>query len=275
MGLKLPYEIQCSCGSNFQAELWEYIFAEHDPELKQLVLTGELNHVTCPFCKEKILTDISFLYRDETNKLWVWVCGQEEQEKNIQTSVDERIQGYFLDEQEDYRKFVVSGRPGLLEVLLKEDLELKKTEAVVLKTNPAVKVLKKNDEEGYLFLIGDRIKTIPLPLSCRFKKKDWSASPVERAKWLDFYAEGINFHNQYSSFLDEKLILKWKSLLLEESLENNQSEYEIFAGLWADYKMKGMCFKELFPKINRFFQGLGKIEITRDIVLLQEDFASL
>jgi len=274
MGLKLPYEIQCSCGSKFQAELWEYVFAEHDPELKEMVLSGEFNYVTCPSCQEQLKGDIGFLYRDETNKLWIWVCGKAEQKANHQASVDEKIQGHYLDHQDDYRRYVVAGREGLLKILLQEDRELKNTEAGVLKTNPAVKALKENNaEEGYLFLIGNRIKTIPLPLSCRFEK-DLFAGFEEKAKWLDFYAEGLNLHNQYSSFLDEQLILEWESILSEESPESSRTEYQMFAELWADYKMKGSAFEKAFPKISQFFRTIGQIDITRDIISLQEDGAS-
>ena len=45
---------------------------------------------------------------------------------------------HFLDEKENYRKFLVFGREGLIELLLKEDKNLKRTEGKHLKNNPEI-----------------------------------------------------------------------------------------------------------------------------------------
>ena len=73
MAYRAEYEILCSCGEEFTAQLWEYIFTEYDPELREALLGGELNSVTCPSCGETFPAENRVLYRDEKNRLWIWV----------------------------------------------------------------------------------------------------------------------------------------------------------------------------------------------------------
>ncbi len=55
---------------------------------------------------------------------------------------DEKIQGYYLDNQDDSKSTVVSGRDELLEILLKENQELKKSEdSFALHSDPAMKLV--------------------------------------------------------------------------------------------------------------------------------------
>ena len=79
MAYRAGYEVLCSCGERFTAQLCEYIFTEYDTELKDALLAGELNLVACPSCKEIFPAENRLLYRDEKNKLWVWMCRKEEE----------------------------------------------------------------------------------------------------------------------------------------------------------------------------------------------------
>ena len=133
MALKVPYELKCSCGKRFQADIYEYVFTEHDPQLKDMILSGEFNCITCPSCQETLIIENRFLYRDEKNLLWVWVYnkGEEAYRKDLEKELLKKntfIEGHFLDEQEKYHKFLVFGREGLIELLLKEDKTLKRKE---------------------------------------------------------------------------------------------------------------------------------------------------
>ena len=142
MALKATYDIRCSCGAAFSADIYEYVFAEHDPELKDAILSGDFNRVPCPACGQLLAVESRYLYRDEKNRLWVWVCARGEKARKDELDVEwiekrTSMDFHFLDHQEAYRKHVVFGRDGLLELLWSEDPDLRKAERKALKENPA------------------------------------------------------------------------------------------------------------------------------------------
>lgn len=274
MALKVPYELRCSCGKKFQANIFEYVFTEYDPELKDMILAGEFNSVTCPSCKEILNIENRFLYRDEKNRLWVWVCKKEEElkrkrllreliEKNIS------IEGHFLDDQEEYRKFLVFGREGLIELLLKEDKALKRREENLLKKNPAIRLIIGNKKNpGYLFLNGNKIK-ISMPLRFSHSYKNLLKSSKGKEKWLKLYSQGINIHNPCSSFLPYRLRLRWNKIIESEpikNLKNEINEFDDFAESWAGYKIEVKKFKASYPERYEFFKNLKTIHISRKII---------
>ncbi len=120
MALLFPYMLHCRCGAAFEVNLCEYVFVEHDPKVKLALATGDFNGAVCPVCHEALDADISFLYRDEALKLWIWVRGKAEREQGGDWEA-ERIAGYSLTMQEEYRHYQVDGRAGLLELLARED----------------------------------------------------------------------------------------------------------------------------------------------------------
>lgn len=274
MALKVPYELRCSCGKKFKSDIYEYVFTEYDPELKHMILAGDFNSVTCPSCKERLNIENRFLYRDEKNRLWIWVCKKEEELKreSLEKELIEKnisIEGHFLDDQEEYRKFLVFGREGLIELLLKEDKALKRTEGKLFKKNPAIRLIigtKKNP--GYLFLNGNKIKiSVPLRFSRTFKKLLKSLEGKQR--WLIFYSQGINIHNPYSSFLPYRLRLRWNKIRERKpikNLKNEINEFDDFAESWASYKIDVKKFKTSYPERYEFLKNLKKIHISRKII---------
>lgn len=271
MALKIPYEVGCSCGENFQAELFEYVFAEYDPELKDMILSGEFNSLTCPSCREILNIENRFLYRDEKNRLWVWVCKKEDihQEKGLERELIEKnavIQGHHLDNQEDYRKFLVFGREGLIELLLKEDKALKRGEGKSLKKNPAIRLLTRGKgSHGYLFLSGKKIRlTLPLSMPRFFKRP--LRNREEKEKWLKFYAQGVNIHNPFSSFLPHQSGKRWSRITEREPVGGIKNEFDDFAESWAGCRMDKKGFKAGYPERFKFFEGIKKIDISRKIL---------
>ena len=81
MALKATYDIRCSCGAAFAGDVYEYVFAEYDPDLKDAILSGGFNRIPCPACGQGLPVENRFLYRDEKNRLWVWVCKKGEEPK--------------------------------------------------------------------------------------------------------------------------------------------------------------------------------------------------
>ena len=270
MALKATYEIRCICNTTFTGDIFEYVFAEHDPELKDAILSGEFNLVTCPSCDRTIPVENRFLYRDEKNKLWVWVCKREEEPQRDALAEeliakDASMKFHFLEDRETYRNFLVFGREGLLELLLKEDPALKGKEGKKLKINPAHRlILEGKEKPGYLFLRGEKIR-ISLPLRFSEAHQDLVNGPEGKKRWLQYYAQGLNVHNPYSSFLDKRLRLKWNRIRKKEPLGDAGNEFDDFAESWAGDKIDGKRFKARYPERRGYLDELRKRNISRRV----------
>ncbi len=270
MALRARYEIRCNCGTTFPADVFEYVFSEHDPELKDSILSGEFNRVPCPSCNRRLHVENRFLYRDEKNRLWVWVCGRDEEPRNDarageRIGNDPSMEFHFLDDRESYRKFRVSGREGLLELLLREDPILKRREGRTLKTNPALRWILPDDEDpGYLFLRGEKIR-ISIPLRLPQAHRDLYRTPEGKKRWLRYYSQGLNMHNPYSSLLNQRSRSAWNRIREREPADHSTNEFDDFAQSWARYRIDGKEFRARHPDRCRFFHGLKNTDIPRRI----------
>ena len=268
MAFKTTYEIKCSCGAQFTGDFYEYIFTEYDSELKDAILSGEFNWTTCPSCKESLQIENRFLYRDETNKLWVWVCkrGEEAQRDELFESLMERntqFDDHHLDNKEDYRKYLVFGRDSLVELLLRKDKDLKRREGKNLKKNTAMRLIfTENQEPGLLFLSGEKVK-IAIPLKLPEDHRILLPDTEAKEKWLRSYAQGVNIHNPFSSFLDVRMRDRWNKTGEKGGWNGFADEYEAFAQLWASFKTDIREFTANNPETRRFFDEVKKINISR------------
>lgn len=270
MALKATYEIKCSCGKTFARDIYEYVFSEYDPELKAAILSGEFNRIPCSSCDRTLPMENRFLYRDEKNKLWVWVCKREEEPKKdelVGELIEKNtfIEGHFLEEKEAYRKFLVFGRDGLIELLLKEDHALKRREGRCLKRNPALRLITEEGKApGYLFLSGDKIR-LSIPLKLSRAEKIRLAGSEEKKRWLTYYSQGVNIHNPFSSFLREKASRRWKRIRENEPVDGAGNEFDDFAESWAGYRMDTARFASLYPERRKFFESVKKLDISRKV----------
>ena len=271
MALKATYDIRCSCGAAFSAEACEYVLVEHDPELKDAILSGEFNRATCPSCGHSLIVGNSYLYRDETNKLSVWVCGGEDapkgekRKKELLVKLRARLECHFTDGAKPGSELLVFGREALIELLLREDPELRKREAGWLKRNPAVRlILEGRNDPGYLLLHGKKIR-VAIPLQFPGNQSGPAVDPAARKRWLKHYSDGMNFHNPYSSFLNKRLKSKWDRIREEEPLGDPKDEFDDFAGSWAYGKVDARDFKARYPGRREFFGGLAKMGIPRKL----------
>jgi hypothetical protein len=270
MALKAAYDIRCSCGAAFTGDVFEYVFVQHDPELKDAILSGEFNRVPCPSCGQRLPVENRFLYRDEKNKLWVWVCGKEEEFRKdaLAEELIEKnpfLDWQFLDEMDDYRKFLVFGRGGLLELLLKEDPDLQKSEKKDLKRNPAFRWIRvENEEPGVIIFTGRKIR-VSMPLRFPVSHGSLLTSREEKTRWLKHYAQGLNVHNPYSSFLDKRLISRWNRIREKKPLDGVDNGFADFAESWACMKIDAKQFSARYPERRAFFKDLGKRNVSRKL----------
>jgi len=66
-------EIKCPCGEVFEAELLSAISVSDNPELKEALIAGEINLVSCPKCGEMFYAECFILYHDSQNELIAFV----------------------------------------------------------------------------------------------------------------------------------------------------------------------------------------------------------
>ena len=95
MGLKMAYQLTCVCGNVFMEDIYEYVFADFDPDLKEAILAGVFNCTVCPECETALYAETRFVYRDGEKKIWVWVCKEDD---NIEDKffVDDVVREAFL-----------------------------------------------------------------------------------------------------------------------------------------------------------------------------------
>jgi len=264
----MPYELTCVCGNAFEAKLYEYVFSDDFPEVKEKILNGEFYFETCPKCKRLLNVENRFLYRDERNKLWVWVCKSEERchKKKLREQLISGDAPIVIKDGYDvkYQKYLVFGRDELLALLLRKDKVLKKEETKALKKNIALKVISADPQNpGYLFLNGEKVKMISLPLrlSCHYMKDS-----KNRRRWLNFYAKGVNIHNSFSSFLSVEQRMHWKRVRKEKLIRKLHNEYDDFAESYAAFRINVQAFRKNDPARWKFMEDVEKIRIPRKIV---------
>ncbi|MDR2425799.1 MAG: CpXC domain-containing protein [Endomicrobium sp.] len=66
-------EIKCPCGEVFEAELLSAISVCDNPELKEALISGEINLVCCPACGEIFYAERFILYHDSERELIAFV----------------------------------------------------------------------------------------------------------------------------------------------------------------------------------------------------------
>ena len=270
MALKAAYDIRCSCGATFTGDVYEYVFAEYDPELKDAILSGEFNRVPCPSCGQGLPVENRYLYRDEKNRLWVWVCNKEDEPKREELAKEliernARLECHFLDGMESYRKLLVFGREDLIGLLLKEDPDLQKSEKKDLKRNPAFRWIQaENEEPGVIIFTGRKIRA-SMPLRFPGSHGILLTSREEKTRWLKHYAQGLNVHNPYSSFLDKRSLLKWNRIREKEPLDGVDNGFADFAESWACMKIDAKRFSARYPERRGFFDGLKTRNVSRKL----------
>jgi hypothetical protein len=73
MSISSYEEIKCPCGEVFEAELLSAISVADNPELKEALMSGEINLVCCPSCGEMFHAERFILYHDSENELIAFV----------------------------------------------------------------------------------------------------------------------------------------------------------------------------------------------------------
>src|SRR5689334_20244816 len=79
-------DMECEeCGEEFRGTVWVGVHAGEDPKLKDLLLGGELNLVSCPQCGHVAFYDHFLIYQDPSAELvaYVYPENQKRQEDEL------------------------------------------------------------------------------------------------------------------------------------------------------------------------------------------------
>ena len=75
-------DITCEqCGEEFRGTIWTAVHAKQDPELKDLLMGGELNMVMCPECSHVAYHEHFVLYQDPAAELVAYVYPDAQREE--------------------------------------------------------------------------------------------------------------------------------------------------------------------------------------------------
>src|SRR3989339_22643 len=89
-------EARCPKGCKpFQADVWSLINASSDPELKELVMSGELNLLICPACGTSFYQEVPVVYADPELELLAFLFPHSF-EKNREALTAKMMEDYKL-----------------------------------------------------------------------------------------------------------------------------------------------------------------------------------
>jgi hypothetical protein len=94
-------DVTCpECDNKFKGIIWTAINAKEDPELKELLLGGELNILMCPECAHTFFYEHFLLYQDPLLNLVAYVYPPDEEDQREELEI--LMQRGFKEAQETF-----------------------------------------------------------------------------------------------------------------------------------------------------------------------------
>ncbi len=122
-------EIHCPCGEEFEAELWNSINPNEDPELKEALLCGEINVVCCPKCGQIFHAENFLLYHDSASEILAFVypasfAGEAARWKERMENDFARATAATPEEERiEYRPVLLFGLEDLVNIIREDEAE--------------------------------------------------------------------------------------------------------------------------------------------------------
>lgn len=123
-----------ACGHEFRATLWTAVDAKEDPELKGLLLGGELNLIQCPACSRVAYQDHFVLYQDPAAELvaYVYPPGRQSEEtflrQTMLSSFQEAESILPAGQRKGYEPVLLFGLESLVEMMSHEALRAEQSQ---------------------------------------------------------------------------------------------------------------------------------------------------
>ena len=121
-------DVECEeCGEEFKGVIWTAVHAQQDPELKDLLLGGELNILFCPKCSHVAYQDHFVLYQDPMAELiaYIYPPAQEHDaeflRKTMMTNFAEAQEIYKPKDRKYYDPILVFGLDAFVRMMERED----------------------------------------------------------------------------------------------------------------------------------------------------------
>lgn len=144
-------DVTCdNCGEIFPGTIYTAIHAKLDPELKDLMLGGELNILMCTFCAHLFFYDHFLLYQDPASEVIAYIYPEKEREhladlhKSMLLSYKEAQSALEPKDRNAYEPILIFGLENAIEFLKQEELdveEMEVAEAICQKNGiPVVKI---------------------------------------------------------------------------------------------------------------------------------------
>jgi len=73
MSTRAKQNVKCLCERKFEVDLWDSVNVTKNPELKKVLLNGELNVVVCPSCGLLFYAEKFLIYHDEKKKYLFYI----------------------------------------------------------------------------------------------------------------------------------------------------------------------------------------------------------
>ena len=121
-------DVSCPhCGEEFRGIVWTAIHATQDPELKDILLGGELNILMCPKCSHAFYKDHFVLYQDPAAELvaYIYPPAQSAEEEFLRVTMinnfKEAQAAYPAKDRKNYDPILVFGLKTFVEMMQAEE----------------------------------------------------------------------------------------------------------------------------------------------------------
>jgi hypothetical protein len=180
MSTFIDIDITCpECGDEYRGSIWTAVHAGQDPELKELLLGGELNLTRCTHCSKVIYQDHFVLYQDPAAELIAYVYPEAQRgevtelEKMMLKGFREAQLVYSEKDRFRYGPTLMFGLGSLTEMLRQED-------ALAVQSQVAQQLCKQN-KLGMVLLRPSQARRLG---TMRVLPHTGSASKVSRSEVL-------------------------------------------------------------------------------------------
>lgn len=231
-----PVAITCpNCRTNFQTPVFQYVDVGQQPELKQALLSGQLNVAVCPNCGTGGMLSSPLVYHDPDKQLFFSLFPQEvaakpeEQERFVGTLQQLALQNAPADKPKGYilnpRRFITL--TSMLDAILEaEGIPKEALQAQRKRTELLGRLLQADQDEGALKKIVEDNKDaldyeffVTLAAYIEASEQDQDAESLERFTALrDKLLELTGFDEQLSG--DEPSIEAAVAALIEADEQN-------------------------------------------------------
>jgi hypothetical protein len=129
-------EIKCPNGHIFEAELLSALSVSDNPELKEALIAGEINLVSCPRCGEMFYAECFILYHDSKNEIIAFVYPLSFQNQVAQCKMKMRkefalaLENFEEKQKITYEPFLLFGVEDLL-ALLRSEQDIEDEESIL------------------------------------------------------------------------------------------------------------------------------------------------